>query len=79
MMFPDDKTTFVGLWILWLVIVFAALVTLEYIRYSLRLSSEVGDDARGGDSDVRSMRWRHSDERHPADVPAPTCDEPPAM
>jgi len=43
MIFPDDKTTFVGLWILWLVIVFAALVTLEYIRYSLRLSSEVGE------------------------------------
>jgi len=43
MMFPDEKTTFVGLWILWLVIVFAALVTLEYIRYSLRLSSEVGE------------------------------------
>ncbi|WP_460772116.1 YhgE/Pip domain-containing protein [Microbacterium sp. GXF7504] len=42
MIFPDEKTTFVGWWILWLVIVFAALITLEYIRYSLRLSSEVG-------------------------------------
>ena len=42
MIFPDQKTTFVGLWILWLVIVFAALITLEYIRYSLRLSNEVG-------------------------------------
>ncbi|GAA1547212.1 putative membrane protein [Microbacterium ginsengiterrae] len=42
MIFSDDKITFVGFWILWLVIVFAALVTLEYIRYSLRLSTEVG-------------------------------------
>ena len=40
---PDAKTTFVGWWILWLVIVFAALITLEYIRYSLRLSTEVGE------------------------------------
>jgi putative membrane protein len=43
MIFPDSKTEFVGLWILWLVIVFAALITLEYIRYSLRLSTEVGE------------------------------------
>ncbi|MFB8385935.1 YhgE/Pip domain-containing protein [Microbacterium sp. NPDC055910] len=43
MIFPDDKTEFVGLWILWLVIVFAALITLEYIRYSLRLSTEVSE------------------------------------
>ncbi|GAA1859982.1 YhgE/Pip family protein [Microbacterium koreense] len=40
---PDAKTTFVGWWILWLVIVFAALIALEYIRYSLRLSTEVGE------------------------------------
>lgn len=43
MAFPDNKTTFVGLWILWLIIVFAALITLEYMRYSLTLSSEVAD------------------------------------
>lgn len=43
MIFPDSKTEYVGLWILWLVIVFAALVTLEYIRYSLRLSTEVSE------------------------------------
>ncbi|QEV99996.1 YhgE/Pip domain-containing protein [Microbacterium caowuchunii] len=43
MIFPDSKTEFVGLWILWLVVVFAALITLEYIRYSLRLSTEVGE------------------------------------
>ncbi len=42
MIFPDNKTEYVGLWILWLIIVFAALITLEYIRYSLRLSTEVG-------------------------------------
>ncbi|MDR5700840.1 YhgE/Pip domain-containing protein [Agromyces aerolatus] len=41
--YPDHKTEFVGSWILWLVAVFAALVVLEYIRYSLRLSTEVGD------------------------------------
>jgi putative membrane protein len=41
--FPDNKTEYVGLWIVWLVIVFAALVTLEYIRYSLRLSTEVSE------------------------------------
>lgn len=39
---PDAKTALVGWWILWLLIVFAALITLEYIRYSLRLSTEVG-------------------------------------
>jgi len=43
MVFPDNKTEFVGLWIVWLVVIFAMLVTLEYIRYSLRLSTEVGD------------------------------------
>lgn len=43
LIFPDAKIAFVGLWILWLVIVFIALITLEYIRYSLRLSAEVGD------------------------------------
>ncbi|GAA3641533.1 hypothetical protein GCM10022200_26630 [Microbacterium awajiense] len=41
--FPDEKTSFVGLWILWLVIIFVALVALEYIRYSLKLSTEVGE------------------------------------
>jgi putative membrane protein len=41
--FPDNKTEYVGLWIVWLVVVFAALVTLEYIRYSLRLSTEVSE------------------------------------
>lgn len=40
---PDLKTAFVGWWILWLLIVFAALITLEYFRYSLRLSEEVGN------------------------------------
>lgn len=40
---PDIKTTFVGLWILWLVIVFTTLITLEYLRFSLRLSTEVGE------------------------------------
>lgn len=43
MIFPDHKTEIVGSWILWLLIVFAALVVLEYIRYSLRLSTEVGN------------------------------------
>lgn len=43
MAFPDAKTTFVGLWILWLLIVFVALIALEYARYSLRLSTEVGN------------------------------------
>lgn len=43
--FPDEKTSFVGVWILWLVIVFVALVALEYARYSLRLSTEVGEMA----------------------------------
>ncbi|MGO2747724.1 YhgE/Pip family protein [Microbacterium sp.] len=43
MMFPDNKTEYVGLWILWLVIIFVALVALEYIRYSLRLSTEVAE------------------------------------
>lgn len=42
-LFPDNKTEYVGLWIVWLIIVFAALVTLEYIRYSLRLSTEVSE------------------------------------
>ena len=42
MIFPDNKVEYVGLWLLWLLIVFAALITLEYIRYSLQLSSEVG-------------------------------------
>lgn len=40
---PDSKTTLVGLWILWLLLVFGALITLEYMRYSLRLSTEVGN------------------------------------
>ncbi|WP_460802296.1 YhgE/Pip domain-containing protein [Microbacterium sp. GXF6406] len=40
---PSAKIEFVGLWILWLILVFIALVALEYIRYSLRLSVEVGD------------------------------------
>jgi len=39
---PDQKTAFVGLWIVWMLLVFALLITLEYIRYSLRLSTEVG-------------------------------------
>lgn len=39
---PDNKTGLVGGWILWLLVVFATLITLEYIRYSLRLSTEVG-------------------------------------
>ncbi len=43
MVFPDEKTAFVGAWIVWLLLVFAALVTLEYLRYSFRLSTEVGD------------------------------------
>ena len=42
MIFPDAKIAFVGLWIVWLVVVFVALITLEYVRYSLRLSAEVG-------------------------------------
>ncbi|MGO3886617.1 MAG: YhgE/Pip family protein, partial [Mycetocola sp.] len=50
MMFPDNKTALVGMWILWLLIVFAALVVLEYIRYSLRLSTEVGNMP---DDDIR--------------------------
>ncbi|GAA1851374.1 hypothetical protein GCM10009796_11720 [Microbacterium koreense] len=41
--FPDAKIAFVGAWILWLIIIFAALVTLEYLRFSLRLSTEVGE------------------------------------
>ncbi|PFG18836.1 YhgE/Pip domain-containing protein [Serinibacter salmoneus] len=40
--FPDAKVTLVGLWILWLILVFAALVTLEYLRFSLQLSTKVG-------------------------------------
>lgn len=43
MVFPDEKTAFVGAWIVWLLLVFAALVTLEYLRYSFRLSTEVGE------------------------------------
>lgn len=39
---PDHKTELVGIWIVWLVLVFGALVALEYVRYSLRLSTEVG-------------------------------------
>lgn len=39
---PDAKTALVGWWILWMLVVFAALITLEYIRFSLRLSTEVG-------------------------------------
>lgn len=41
--FPAVKLTYVGLWVLWLIIVFVALISLEYIRYSLRLSTEVGE------------------------------------
>lgn len=41
--FAEAKLTFVGLWVLWLLIVFVALIALEYIRYSLRLSTEVGE------------------------------------
>ncbi|WP_298039866.1 YhgE/Pip domain-containing protein [uncultured Microbacterium sp.] len=43
MLVPSAKIEFVGLWILWLILVFIALVALEYIRYTLRLSAEVGD------------------------------------
>ncbi|NYD67467.1 YhgE/Pip domain-containing protein [Agromyces atrinae] len=40
---PDIKTALVGWWVLWLLIVFGALIALEYMRYSLRLSTEVGN------------------------------------
>lgn len=43
LIFPEHKTGFVGLWIVWLLLVFVSLVTLEYIRYSLQLSTEVGE------------------------------------
>ncbi|MEV8249460.1 YhgE/Pip domain-containing protein [Microbacterium sp. NPDC076768] len=41
--FPELKIEFVGWWVLWLIAVLVALVTLEYIRFSLRLSAEVGE------------------------------------
>lgn len=41
--FTSVKMELIGWWIVWLIVVFIALITLEYIRYSLRLSAEVGD------------------------------------
>lgn len=46
--FPSVKLEFIGLWVAWLFIVFAALITLEYIRFSLRLSTEVGEMPEAG-------------------------------
>ncbi|MEV8267879.1 YhgE/Pip domain-containing protein [Microbacterium sp. NPDC076911] len=46
--FPDAKLEFIGLWVVWLFIVFIALITLEYIRFSLRLSTEVGEMPEAG-------------------------------
>ncbi|MEJ1154042.1 YhgE/Pip domain-containing protein [Microbacterium marmarense] len=46
--FPDAKLEFIGLWVVWLFVVFIALITLEYIRFSLRLSTEVGEMPEAG-------------------------------
>lgn len=43
LVFPDDKVALVGWWIGLLIVVFAALITLEYLRFSLRLSTQVGE------------------------------------
>lgn len=40
---PSQKTALVGWWIVGLLVLFALLITLEYIRYSLRLSTEVSN------------------------------------
>ena len=49
-MLPDQKTALVGWWIVSLLVIFALLITLEYIRYSLCLSTEV---SKMSDTEIR--------------------------
>ena len=57
---PEHKTALVGWWIVWLLVIFAALTTLEYIRYSLRLSTEVGNMP---DDEIRKQ-LEHAEAKH---------------